>query len=178
MANYCRAVTKSLLGTSIHPLSSYIKPRVTPPSPLNPPIFVAWFSGVFLPSFLGVFCSTAWKTRHQNPPFDWGVGEGEGGRYACGLAWLIFTTAIVFWWFLQTYLTSGQCSCWFFLVMKQRIFWHYLGFQVMAILCWAAKNSLRGTRSYFKQKLFSKRSEPIRKKNCFHSETNMFVIIF
>ncbi len=104
---------------------------------------MAWFSGVFLASFLGVFCSTTWKTCHQNPPIDWGVGEG--GRYACGLAWLIFTTAIVFWWFLQTYLTSGQCSCWFLLVMKQRIFWHYLGFQVMAILCWAAKNSLRGT---------------------------------
>jgi hypothetical protein len=48
----------------------------------------------FLVSFLSVFCSTTWKTRHQNPPIDWGVGEG--GRYACGLAWLIFTTAIVF----------------------------------------------------------------------------------
>ena len=47
---------------------------------------------------------------------------GEGGRYACGLAWLIFTTAIVFWWFLQTYLTSGPYSFWFFLVMKQCIF--------------------------------------------------------
>jgi hypothetical protein len=35
-----------------------------------------------------------WKTRHQNSPFDWEVGEG--GRYACGLAWLIFTTDIVF----------------------------------------------------------------------------------
>jgi hypothetical protein len=49
---------------------------------------------VFPASFLGVFCSTMWKTRHQNPPIDWEVGEG--GRYACGLAWLIFTTAIVF----------------------------------------------------------------------------------
>jgi hypothetical protein len=29
--------------------------------------------------------------------------------------------------------------------MKQCIFWYYLGFQVMAFLCWAAKNSLRGT---------------------------------
>jgi hypothetical protein len=26
--------------------------------------------------FLGGFCSTTWKTRHQNPPFDWEVGEG------------------------------------------------------------------------------------------------------
>ena len=30
----------------------------------------------------------------ENPPIDWEVGEGE--RYACGLAWLIFTTALVF----------------------------------------------------------------------------------
>jgi hypothetical protein len=34
------------------------------------------------------------KTRQKNPPIDWKVGEGE--RYAFGLAWLIFTTAIVF----------------------------------------------------------------------------------
>jgi hypothetical protein len=38
---------------------------------------------VFLAYFLGGFCSTTWKTRHQNPPNDWKVGEG--GRYACGL---------------------------------------------------------------------------------------------
>ena len=93
--------------------------------------------------FLGGFCFTTWKTRHQNPPIDWEVGEG--GRYACGLAWLIFTTNIVFWWFLQTYMTSGHCSCWFLLVIEQCIFWHYLGFSVTAILCWAAKNSLQGT---------------------------------
>jgi hypothetical protein len=42
----------------------------------------------------GGFCSTTWKTRQKNPPIDWEVGEG--GRYAFGLAWLIFTTAIVF----------------------------------------------------------------------------------
>ena len=34
------------------------------------------------------------NTPPKPPPIDWGVGEG--GRYACGLAWLIFTTAIVF----------------------------------------------------------------------------------
>jgi hypothetical protein len=42
----------------------------------------------------GGFCSTTWKTRQKNPPIDWEVGEG--GCYAFGLAWLIFTTAIVF----------------------------------------------------------------------------------
>jgi hypothetical protein len=41
--------------------------------------------------FFGGFCSTTWKTRQKNLPIDWEVGEG--GRYACGLAWLIFTTA-------------------------------------------------------------------------------------
>ncbi len=46
----------------------------------------------------------------------------------------------------------------FFLLipMKQRIFWHYLGFQVMAILCWAAKNSLRGTAVFIQLRFFLK----------------------
>ncbi len=34
------------------------------------------------------------ETPQKNPLIDWEVGEG--GRYAFGLAWLIFTTAIVF----------------------------------------------------------------------------------
>jgi hypothetical protein len=42
----------------------------------------------------GGFWSTTWKTRKKNTLIDWEVGEG--GRYAFGLAWLIFTTAIVF----------------------------------------------------------------------------------
>jgi hypothetical protein len=43
----------------------------------------------------GGFWLTTWKTRQKHPPpID--LAEGEGGRYACGLAWLIFTTAIVF----------------------------------------------------------------------------------
>ncbi len=46
-------------------------------------------------------------------------------------------------------MTSGLYSFWFLLVMKQRIF-----FQVMAILCWAAKKSLRG--SLFLGALFTK----------------------
>ncbi len=68
-----------------------------------------------------------------------------------GDAWVRFGLAhflqrlIVFWWFLQTYMTSGPCSSWFFLVTKSWFFWCYLGLQVMAILCRAAKNSLRGT---------------------------------
>ena len=42
----------------------------------------------------GGFWITTWKTRQKIPPIDWEVGEG--GRYAFGLAWLIFTMAIVF----------------------------------------------------------------------------------
>ncbi len=80
---------------------------------------------VFPAPFLGGFCSTTWKTRHQNPPIDWELGVGW--CYACGLAWLILTTDIVFRRFLQTYMTSGHCSCWFLLVIEQHIFWHYLG---------------------------------------------------
>ena len=69
---------------------SYIKPQITLPSPLK----VATCHGVAEAYLFGGFCSTMWKTRQKNPPIDWEVGEG--GRYAFGLAWLIFTTAIVF----------------------------------------------------------------------------------
>jgi hypothetical protein len=72
----------------------------------------------------GVFIWRILLHHVENPPekpADW-LGGGEGGRYACGLAWLIFTTSIVFWRFLQTYMTSGPYSFWFLLVMKQHIF--------------------------------------------------------
>jgi hypothetical protein len=49
---------------------------------------------VTMAHLFGGFWSTTWKTRQKHLPIDWLVGEG--GRYACGLAWLIFTTAIVF----------------------------------------------------------------------------------
>jgi hypothetical protein len=41
----------------------------------------------------GGFWITTWKTRQKYPPIDL---EGGGGTLACGLVWLIFTTAIVF----------------------------------------------------------------------------------
>ena len=68
---------------------SYIKPQITPPSPLK----VA-AQNVAMADEFGGFWLTTWKTRQKHPPID--LAEGEGGRYACGLAWLIFTTAIVF----------------------------------------------------------------------------------
>jgi hypothetical protein len=42
----------------------------------------------------GRFWLTTWKNRQNHLPID--LAGGEGGRYACGLAWLIFTTAMVF----------------------------------------------------------------------------------
>jgi hypothetical protein len=40
-----------------------------------------------------IFWITKWKTRQKYPPIDL---AGGGGTLACGLVWLIFTTAIVF----------------------------------------------------------------------------------
>jgi hypothetical protein len=48
---------------------------------------------VAMAHFLGGFCFTTWKTRLQNPPFDWEVG---GDAMSGSLAWLTFTTNIVF----------------------------------------------------------------------------------
>jgi hypothetical protein len=42
--------------------------------------------------FVG-FWITMWKTRQKHPQIDL---AGGGGTLACGLVWLIFTTAIVF----------------------------------------------------------------------------------
>ncbi len=116
---------------------SYIKPQITPPSPL---IFAILIGG---------------SKRRVNSA-DLGSPRGKPAEKTRHLtwvdAWVRFGLAhflqrlIVFWWFLQTYMTSGPCSSWFFLVMKRWFFWYYLWLQVMAILCRAAKNSLRGTK--------------------------------
>jgi hypothetical protein len=42
-------------------------------------------------------------------------------------------------------MTSGPFYCWYFLLLKLRIFLCYPSLQVMAILCCVAKNSLHGT---------------------------------
>ncbi len=88
---------------------------------------------------------TTWKTRGKYSP-------SGGGGDAWGEVWFgsFLQRRMVFWWFLQTYMTSGPCSSWFFLVMKSWFFWCYLGLQAMAIHCRAAKNSLRGTLIFSK----------------------------
>ncbi len=125
---------------SINLLMSYIKPQITPPSPL---IFAILNSGskrrIILADLVSPSGKPAENTRHPT----WLVGGGD----AWGEVWFgsFLQRLMVFWWFLQTYMTSGPCSSWFFLVVKSWFFWCYLGLWAMAILCWAAKNSLRGT---------------------------------
>ncbi len=60
---------------------------------------------------------------------------GRGGDLGSPLAGFSPNTGISFWLFLQSYLTSGPFSCWYFLLLKQRFFWYYFSHQVMAILC-------------------------------------------
>ncbi len=118
---------------------SYIKPQITPPSPL----IIAILNG----GSNGGWIRRIWDHHVENPRKILAIWLGGWG----GDTWVRFGLAhflqrlIVFWWFLQTYMTSGPCSSWFFLVLKSWFFWCYLGLQVMAILCRAAKNSLRGT---------------------------------
>jgi hypothetical protein len=76
-----------------------------------------------------------------------GNGSQRGGGVARVALWRLSTKQgnIVFWQFLQSYMTSRHSSFWYLLLFEQRIFLYYLGFSVMAILCSAAKNSLRST---------------------------------
>jgi hypothetical protein len=54
--------------------------------PALSPTSGGWPWRVAVAHLFGGFCSTTLKTRQKNLPIDWEVGEG--GRYACGLAWL------------------------------------------------------------------------------------------
>ncbi len=60
-----------------------------------------------------------WKTRQKHPPIDLAGGRGDACMWF-GLAH--FHNGYSFCWFLQTYLTSGPCSFWFFLVLERCIF--------------------------------------------------------
>ncbi len=118
---------------------SYIKPQITPPSPL---IFAILNGGSKRRVNSGDLGSPRGKPAENTRHLIWRVGGDAWVRF--GLAHFL-QRLIVLWWFLQTYMTSGPCSSWFFLVMKSWFFWYYLRLRVMAILCRAAKNSLRGT---------------------------------
>ncbi len=53
-------------------------------------------------------------------------------------------------------MTSGPFYCWHFLLLKLQIFLCYFSFLVMAILCYVAKNSLRGTLINFHVQLLNR----------------------
>jgi hypothetical protein len=53
-------------------------------------------------------------------------------------------------------MTSRHSSYFYFLSSNSGFFLYYLGFHVMAILCCAAKNSLRGTATIFSKERNSK----------------------
>ncbi len=122
-------------------LSSYLRNAVFFPPSLSP----ASQSGRWIrrsATQFGVFSMC--KSRRIQALCGWG---GLGSP----LAGFSQTQELVFWWFLLSYLTSAPCSCWYFLLLKQRIFWYYSSLQVMAILCCVAKkSSFRGTGTHKK----------------------------
>jgi hypothetical protein len=86
----------------------------------------------------------AWRV---NLAFSPHVKVARFRHRAGGMSWVALwrafpqTQELVFWWFLLSYLTSAPFSCWYFLLIKQRIFWYYSSHQVMAILCCVAKKA-------------------------------------
>ena len=117
-----------------------------PPSLFSASQFRGWISRPRPDSALSPHVNSAESRRG-------GVGGGLGSP----LGGFPQTQILVFWWFLQIYLTTASFSCWYFLLLKQRIFWCYSSLQLMAILCCVAKKQLLRHR-----KLFSKWSEHIQ----------------
>jgi hypothetical protein len=91
----------------------------------------------------GGFWSTTWKTRQKNTPIDWEVGEG--GHYAFGLAWLIFTTAYSF-----LMISPNLLNIWpvFFLILSPYETAHFLivfrtsgdGYSLLGIKKWPLRH--------------------------------------
>ncbi len=95
----------------------------------------------FLASFWRLFsaCFAPPRGKHATKPSDW-LGGGGGGTLCIWLGLAHFHNGFSF-----LMISPNLLDIWpLFLLIPAR-FWHYLGFQVMAILCWAAKNSLRLT---------------------------------
>ena len=91
---------------SINPLMSYIKPRFTPPSPLVWPVYLARKNGK---KFWRL-----WLHHVANPPKIVARKVGRLWSDVREEVWFgsFFQRLIVFWWFLQTYMTSGSFSFW------------------------------------------------------------------
>ncbi len=111
---------------NIAPLLSYSKRAEFPPPPTP----------------ASHLCGCIWCSWRLNLAFSPCVKVAKSRRRARGGGGLGFppadfssSTGISFFaYFSTTYLTSGPFSCWYFLLLKQRIFWYYFGCQVMAIL--------------------------------------------
>jgi hypothetical protein len=102
---------------TINPLMSYIRPQITPPSRLD---FAILNGGSFWRLNLAGLGSPRGKPAENTRHLTWRVGGGRLDEVWFGS---FSSTAIVFWWFLQTYMTSGPCSSWFFIVVERCIFW-------------------------------------------------------
>ena len=104
---------------TIYPLMSYIKPKITQPSPL---IFAILNGGSKRRINSADLGSPRGKPTENTRHLTWRVGGGRLGEVWFGS---FSSTAYSFFkWFLQTYMTSGPCSSWFFLVMKRWFFWY------------------------------------------------------
>jgi hypothetical protein len=106
--------------------------QITPPSPLLPR---EWFWRVNLAHEVRTLPSTCAVTAHEE------VGGGMGSPLAGYTPNKEYS-------FLMISPKLFDFSPFFFLISSPlglRIFWCYLSFQVTAILCYVAKNSLRGT---------------------------------
>jgi len=92
---------------SINPLMRYIKPRITPPSPLA----LAAFLGAWVwQEILAGSGFTTWQTRQIHSPRHW---LGWGWRQGWGLVWLIYPTAYSF-----VMISPNLLAIWVFLFLN------------------------------------------------------------
>ena len=95
---------------SLNPLMRYIKPQITPPSPLIlVPVLGAWIWQVILVG--------SGFPHVANPPNTLAQALAWVGGDVRGEVWFgsLFQRLVVLWWFLQTYMRSGSFYCWIFL---------------------------------------------------------------
>jgi hypothetical protein len=100
---------------NISPLLSYLRNAEFSPPSLHPASNRAGGFGTWRLNW-------AFSPRVKVARFRRRAGGGGGGG-SLGALWRAFpqTQELVFWWFLRSYLTSAPFSCWYFLLLKQRI---------------------------------------------------------
>ncbi len=108
-----------ICSQSDDPLTNGIVSQITTPSPLSSR---EWIRQVKTAPANGTFLSTTWKIRRCN------LRRGGGLAWVAACLGFLKQRNIVFWWFLQSYMTSRRSSYWFFLLIEQRILWYQLSF--------------------------------------------------